>query len=72
MKVTKEECYNKLKDYYDGYHFCQNSKGVYNLFSLLSALKRQEFGSYWFATGTPIAFDRNIKKEKLSLAESYS
>ena len=62
LQLTKAECYNKLKSYYDGYHFCQNSEGVYNPFSLLSALKRQEFGSYWFATGTPTLLTEILKK----------
>ena len=50
---SKEECYAKLKTYYDGYHFAPNSPGIYNPFSLLTALKRKTFGSYWFDTGTP-------------------
>ena len=33
--LSKEECYAKLKDYYDGYHFCENSADIYNPFSLL-------------------------------------
>ena len=36
--ISQEECYAKLKDYYDGYHFCRNSPDVYNPFSLLNAL----------------------------------
>jgi hypothetical protein len=51
--ITKEECYAQLKEYYDGYHFRPNSEGIYNPFSLLNAFKNLEFGSYWFATGTP-------------------
>lgn len=50
---SKEECYAKLKTFYDGYHFATNSPGIYNPFSLLTALKRKTFGSYWFDTGTP-------------------
>ena len=50
---SKEECYSKLKTYYDGYHFAPNTPGIYNPFSLLTALKRKTFGSYWFDTGTP-------------------
>lgn len=69
LQLTKEECYNKLKDYYDGYHFCQNSEGVYNPFSLLSALKRKEFGSYWFATGTPTLLIEILKKNDYLLQD---
>lgn len=38
---------------YDGYHFYQETAGVYNPFSLLNALQKREFGAYWFSTGTP-------------------
>ena len=51
--IEKDECYAKLKENYDGYHFRQNSEGVYNPFSLLNTLKSKCFGDYWFETGTP-------------------
>lgn len=60
--ISKEECYAKLKEFYDGYHFSPESEGVYNPFSLLTALKRSAFGSYWFETGTP-SFLVEIMKE---------
>ena len=40
--LSKEECYAKLKDRYDGYHFSRNSADIYNPFSLLNALDQQE------------------------------
>ena len=46
-RLTKEECYAKLKDYYDGYHFCEESEDIYNPFSLLSALRKKRFSDYW-------------------------
>ena len=52
-KLTEEDAYAKLKKYYDGYHFTEKSPGLYNPFSLLNALAKQAFGSYWFETGTP-------------------
>jgi len=52
-KMTKEECYAKLAEQYDGYHFGIDTKGVYNPYSLLRAFFSQNFGDYWFDTGTP-------------------
>ena len=52
-KMTKQECYDELKHYYDGYHFCPDSVGIYNPFSLLNALAHHVFRDYWFETGTP-------------------
>ena len=38
---------------YDGYHFCINSVGIFNPFSVLNVLKSKVFDNYWFQTGTP-------------------
>lgn len=43
----------KLRRLYDGYHFTNNSIGMYNPFSLLNTLDKSEYGDYWFETGTP-------------------
>ena len=51
--MTKEDAYDKLREDYDGYHFCQNSEGIYNPFSVLNTLKNRQFRDYWFETGTP-------------------
>ena len=52
-KMSKEECYVKLKSMYDGYHFCEDSIGIYNPFSLLNTFQNKKFREYWFETGTP-------------------
>lgn len=50
---TKEEAYEHLRVMYDGYHFSEDTPGMYNPFSLLNTLSRKKYGSYWFETGTP-------------------
>ncbi len=51
--MTKEKCYDKLRRLYDGYHFTPGSVGIYNPFSIINTLASQQFGDYWFETGTP-------------------
>ncbi len=51
--LTYEACCAKLKERYDGYHFCPGSEGMYNPFSLLNTLDNRAFRDYWFETGTP-------------------
>ena len=51
--LSIEECYGKLKDMYDGYHFSEESDGMYNPFSLLNTFGSNRFNEYWFETGTP-------------------
>ena len=51
--MTYEEAKAELKACYDGYHFVEDSEGIYNPFSLLNTFFKMKFGSYWFETGTP-------------------
>ncbi len=60
--MSKEECYEKLKKQYDGYHFSKRGVGIYNPFSLLNALDSQDFGDYWFASGTPTFLVETMKR----------
>ena len=65
--MDKEECYAKLKDYYDGYHFSAKCPDIYNPFSLLSALDQQEFKDYWYETGTPTFVVKALRQGKFNL-----
>jgi len=51
--ITKNECYARLKEMYDGYHFEHDTIGMYNPFSLLNTFNKMKFGNYWIDTGTP-------------------
>ena len=66
---TKEEAYLELQRRYDGYHFCSNSTGMYNPFSLLWTLSEQRYGSYWFSTGTPTYLVELMKEVNLNPAD---
>jgi head-tail adaptor len=61
---SSEEMILRLKDEYDGYHFCKDSEGLFNPFSLLNAFKQNELGRYWFRSGTPHALVEMLKKYK--------
>ena len=50
---TSEEMNQRFKEQYDGYHFSMNMVGVYNPFSLLSALDSHVLDDYWFQSGSP-------------------
>ena len=65
--ITKEECYAKLKQMYDGYHFCENTEGIYNPFSVVNALDEKKFKNYWFETGTPTMLVQVMKACKFNL-----
>ncbi len=62
--VSLDEMYAQLKKQYDGYHFAMNADGVYNPFSLISALKYRKLRSYWFSTGTPTYLAEVLKQKR--------
>ena len=51
--MSEGQCYDRLAEMYDGYHFCRKGDGMYNPFSLLNTFKKREFNEYWIETGTP-------------------
>jgi len=65
--MTHDETLARLKKKYDGYHFHQNTEGVYNPFSLLCALRKREFEDYWFETGTPSFLVTLLKQSNYNL-----
>jgi len=65
--LSEEDCYKKLASMYDGYHFCEDSIGVYNPFSLLNTFNSGKFRMYWFETGTPTFLVRYLKQGNYNL-----
>ena len=66
---TFEQACARLKEDYDGYHFCPDSVGIYNPFSLLNTFKSRRYGSYWFETGTPTYLVELLKKSGYALED---
>lgn len=60
--LTREECYDRLKRDFDGYHFNMESPGIYNPFSVLNTFSKNRFSDYWFETGTPSFLVYQLKK----------
>lgn len=68
LKISKDECYGRLKEQYDGYRFSdEESEGIYNPFSLLNALYAKSMKDYWFETGTPSLLVKVIKNTSFDL-----
>ena len=65
--ISPNECLLALKKNYDGYHFREDSVGMYNPFSLLNALQKMEFKDYWFETGTPTFLVETLKQNNYEL-----
>ncbi|WP_221657837.1 ATP-binding protein [Bacteroides salyersiae] len=67
QKMTYEDVCRELRERYDGYHFTEDSVGLYNPFSLLNTFYKMKFGNYWFETGTPSYLVRLLKRDKYDL-----
>lgn len=76
--ISVKKCYEQLAQMYDGYHFCEDTPGVYNPFSVLNTFDSLKFDTYWFETATPSFLIRylmrggyrldNITRNKVSTA----
>ena len=67
--LTYEETCQRLKEQYNGYHFYQNSIGVYNPFSLLNTFDKKDLQDYWFQSGTPSYLMFLLKKNNYELLD---
>lgn len=65
--LSEEECHKKLASMYDGYHFCEDSIGVYNPFSILNTFNANEFRMYWIETRTTTFLVRYLKQGNYNL-----
>ena len=61
LNITPSEAFARLKEHYDGYHFCDPSPDIYNPFSLLNAFAEGRIRSFWFGSGTPTALIELIR-----------
>jgi hypothetical protein len=74
MNQSYDQVREVLRVNYDGYHFCEDSVGIYNPFSILCTFQSNKIKSYWFETGTPSYLVYLLKKhhfnlEKMATAE---
>jgi hypothetical protein len=69
LGMTAAEAREELRTMYDGYHFCENSAGIYNPFSLVNTFESNKFKNYWFETGTPSYLLYLLKKNDYNLEE---
>jgi hypothetical protein len=56
-----EETVTEMHKRYNGYHFSENSEGMFNPFSVLNTLVKFKLEYYWFKTGTPTFLVKALK-----------
>lgn len=68
-KLTVEDCYDRIKEWYNGYKFSKYGESLYNPFSTLKLLDSKDFAAHWFETGTPLFLIKLIQKGELDLID---
>ncbi|MCB1116194.1 MAG: AAA family ATPase [Chlamydiia bacterium] len=66
-KASEESIIDELKRWYNGYRFSRGDICVYNPFSTLNFMSKQETAGYWYATGTPSFLIEQLKKGHQSM-----
>ena len=65
-----EEAHQRLKEYYDGYHFSRNKMiDIYNPYSLVNALKNKEISNYWAGSGATTLLPKFVDDMELRMAD---
>lgn len=67
---TLQETHDRLKEYYDGYHFSEdNMVDIYNPFSLLCALTQGRLRSYWVSSGATSLLPKFLKDAEIRMSD---
>jgi hypothetical protein len=69
MEKSFEETLDLVRRNFDGYHFRENSEGVYNPFSLLNTFDNRKIDFYWFATGTPTFLFKELERTEFDVTQ---
>lgn len=66
-ELPLDVCYEKIREWYNGYKFSKHGELVYNPFSTLKLLDSKSFAPHWFETGTPIFLIKLIQNREFDL-----
>lgn len=67
---TADEAHARLKEYYDGYHFCEdNMVDIYNPYSLVNALATSKLRNFWAQSGASSMLPKFVDNMELRLEQ---
>ena len=65
-----QETHDRLKAYYDGYHFSEeNMVDIYNPYSLVNALQQSRLSNFWAASGATSLIPKFVNNAELRLGD---
>ena len=63
-----QETHDRLKEYYDGYHFSEdNMEDIYNPYSLVNALAQSKLKNYWASSGATSLLPKFVKNAEIRM-----
>lgn len=65
--MTSEQLAAKIRHWYNGFCFVEDSPAVYNPLSTLQLFYHQRFATYWFESGTPYFLIKLIKERNYEI-----
>ena len=66
---SEQQLQAKIKYWYNGYRFEEDSQSVYNPYSLLSFLSKRKFKNYWYTTATPTFLLDILQQKQFDLTQ---
>ena len=69
LGYTREGTLADLKRWYDGYRFSSNGDDMYNPYSLLYVMDKEEFRNYWIQSGQATLLMEQLKRFDVNLEE---
>jgi len=64
MGMNKQELFDQIKQYYNGFSF-DGKNFVYNPFSILNFLNKGQFKNYWVESGSPSFIVKYAKRHEI-------
>lgn len=65
-----QETHKRLKEYYDGYHFCEeNMVDIYNPYSFINALAQSKLKTFWASSGATSLLPKFVSDLELRLKD---
>lgn len=69
-KWSAQETHDRLKEYYDGYHFSEdNMVDIYNPYSLINALHQSRLRNFWASSGATSLIPKFVSNAELRLGD---
>ena len=69
LQFSYDDIVAKLKETYDGYHFCKEMTDIYCPWSLINAFSMGDIMNFWFSTGTPTMLVNVMRQTGISIQQ---